>query len=307
MKISLDNDGLPPLLKGVIQRIKERKFQTIILVLFILSLILLLIIRIDKPEGRKIIPNINTKIICNLKSSPIETLKIEEPKMPVVEYLPPPIIEPISEQRPDIAIETYVGEASHYTVASSSDRTACGETLIDEALTCALPPSIGKGRFGMRVRITNLSNGFSVVAKYNDSGPFCEGRIADLTTGTQQAIGMDGIAPVKIELLHTETSQVTTKSFAFGYCTDYVASKFPVIWSGDAKQWFYQAVTAGYKTGNNPSVGAILCTNESSWGHVAIVESYNMDGTIKVSEKNYQGWNQLSYRNVPSNIGTYIY
>jgi len=295
---SCDDDPLP-------SRVKKNR-DNLIVIFWILTFIvtLSLFIYFILPEKAHA-DGINKNLAVNLKPLLIQE-KPKEKQMPVGEYLPKPKPEPLSEERPDIVIDTYIGEASHYNVASSSDSTASMEPLIDSALTCALPPSIGQGRFGMRVRVTNLETGLSVVVRYNDSGPYSNGRIIDLTDGSQQAIGMNGIAQVKIELLHTEMS-AGSNNFAYGYCTDYVASKVPVVWNGDAKEWYWQAISAGYKTGTTPSVGAILCTDESWWGHVAYVEAVYTDGTIQISEKNYAGWNVTSTRQIACNSGKYIY
>ena len=55
--------------------------------------------------------------------------------------------------------------------------------------------------FGTNIRITNLSNGKSVVVEINDRGPYVEGRDIDLSKGAAARIGMikDGVAPVLIQ------------------------------------------------------------------------------------------------------------
>jgi rare lipoprotein A len=57
--------------------------------------------------------------------------------------------------------------------------------------------------FGTRVRVTNRSNGRSVVVTINDRGPFIGGRIIDLSRGAAQVIAMTGagVAPVSLEIL----------------------------------------------------------------------------------------------------------
>jgi rare lipoprotein A len=57
--------------------------------------------------------------------------------------------------------------------------------------------------FGTRVRVTNHSNGRSVVVTINDRGPFVGGRIIDLSRGAAQAISMTGagVANVSLEIL----------------------------------------------------------------------------------------------------------
>jgi surface antigen/LysM repeat protein len=86
--------------------------------------------------------------------------------------------------------------------------------------------------------------------------------------------------------------------FSFGYCTWYVYNRRSVPWLGNAWQWFGAAQSAGYATGQTPRVGAIMVTWESSFGHVAYVESVNTDGSYTVSEMNFVRWDVIDYRTI---------
>lgn len=69
------------------------------------------------------------------------------------------------------------GTASFYANEFHGRPTSSGERYNMNDLTCAhrwLP-------FGTRVRITNLDNGRSVVARVNDRGPWKHGRIVDVS------------------------------------------------------------------------------------------------------------------------------
>ncbi len=84
------------------------------------------------------------------------------------------------------------GIASSYGEGS---QTASGQRFDAGGFTAAhrtLP-------FGTRVRVTNHSNGRSVVVTINDRGPFVSGRIIDVTPAAARALGMSGLAPVTIE------------------------------------------------------------------------------------------------------------
>lgn len=90
----------------------------------------------------------------------------------------------------------YSGMASYYW---QGQMTASGVRFNPGALTAAhrsLP-------FGTRVRVTNRSNGRSVVVTINDRGPFIGGRIIDLSRAAAQAISMtgQGVAAVSLEVL----------------------------------------------------------------------------------------------------------
>jgi rare lipoprotein A len=85
------------------------------------------------------------------------------------------------------------GIASIY--AYSGERTANGERAQPSGLTAAhrsLP-------FGTRVRVTNKSNGRSVVVRINDRGPFVRGRIIDLTPAAARVLGFNGLAHVTLQ------------------------------------------------------------------------------------------------------------
>ena len=90
------------------------------------------------------------------------------------------------------------GMASYYGTESGT-HTASGARFNPGAMTAAhrsLP-------FGTKVRVTNKSNGSSVIVTINDRGPFVRGRIIDLSTGAAGVIGMKGagVAPVTLEVV----------------------------------------------------------------------------------------------------------
>jgi rare lipoprotein A len=85
------------------------------------------------------------------------------------------------------------GIASVYSVESGR-RTASGRELNREALTAAhrtLP-------LGTKVKVTNKSNGNSVVVTINDRGPFVRGRIIDVSPGAARVLGFSGLTHVTV-------------------------------------------------------------------------------------------------------------
>jgi rare lipoprotein A len=85
------------------------------------------------------------------------------------------------------------GIASVYSVESGR-RTASGQELNREALTAAhrtLP-------LGTKVKVTNKSNGHSVVVTINDRGPFVRGRIIDVSPAAARALGFSGLTHVTV-------------------------------------------------------------------------------------------------------------
>lgn len=96
---------------------------------------------------------------------------------------------------------TLSGAASWYGPGFHGRTTANGETFNQDALTAAhktLP-------FGTQVRVTNESNGESVVVRINDRGPYAHGREIDLSRGAAAEIGLlgSGVGRVRIEVLGT--------------------------------------------------------------------------------------------------------
>jgi surface antigen len=88
-------------------------------------------------------------------------------------------------------------------------------------------------------------------------------------------------------------------NFPFGQCTYWVASQRNIPWNGNAWEWFGQAQANGRSTGRSPAVGSIMVTWENRfYGHVALVEAVNGDGSWTVSEMNYQGWGIVDRRRI---------
>ena len=89
------------------------------------------------------------------------------------------------------------GIASWYGPGFHGEQTANGERYDMHGMTAAhklLP-------FGTQLRVTNKSNGRSIVVRVNDRGPFVADRVIDLTRAAAEDIGMlaKGTAPVILE------------------------------------------------------------------------------------------------------------
>lgn len=91
------------------------------------------------------------------------------------------------------------GEASYYGSELAGNRTASGERFNPRELTAAhrtLP-------LGSKIRVTNKSNGKSVIVRVNDRGPFVKRRIVDVSRAAAEEIAMvrSGKAHVTLEVL----------------------------------------------------------------------------------------------------------
>lgn len=87
-----------------------------------------------------------------------------------------------------------VGVASYYGAELHGHRTASGARFNRHAMTAAhrsLP-------FGTQLRVTNLSNGKSVVVRVNDRGPFVRRRVLDVSEAAARQLGFVGRGTARI-------------------------------------------------------------------------------------------------------------
>ncbi len=96
--------------------------------------------------------------------------------------------------KPTGTVET--GEASWYGPGFDGNSTASGEIFDTTQLTAAhrtLP-------FGTIVRVYSSATARCAFVKINDRGPFIDGRVIDLSRAAADAIGMESVAPVQLEV-----------------------------------------------------------------------------------------------------------
>jgi rare lipoprotein A len=101
---------------------------------------------------------------------------------------------PDSSLQPSGAIE--MGEASWYGPGFQGNNTASGEVFDTNAMTAAhktLP-------FGTIVRVYSSTTARCAFVRINDRGPYIDGRVIDLSRAAADAIGMESIAPVQLEV-----------------------------------------------------------------------------------------------------------
>ena len=106
--------------------------------------------------------------------------------------------------------------------------------------------------------------------------------------------------------------------YTTGQCTYYAFDRRaelgkPIgsLW-GNASNWAYSANQAGFNVDHTPEVGAVFQSGPGqngagAYGHVGVVESINSNGSVTVSEMNWNGGvNVKSYRTI-SNPNSYNY
>jgi rare lipoprotein A len=88
------------------------------------------------------------------------------------------------------------GVASWYGPGFHGKETASGETFDQDAFTAAHPtlpiPSL--------VRVTNLSNGRSLIVRLNDRGPYKNDRIIDLSRGAAEKLGVTSTGTARVQV-----------------------------------------------------------------------------------------------------------
>lgn len=100
---------------------------------------------------------------------------------------------------PCLAQKHQHGKASFYSKRATGARSASGQKIHHDSLTCAhryYP-------FGTLLKVTNLRNGKSVTVKVIDRGPYGRGRIIDLSWAAAKEIDMidQGVGTVRVERL----------------------------------------------------------------------------------------------------------
>lgn len=95
------------------------------------------------------------------------------------------------------------GKATFYSKRATGARTANGERLHHDSLTCAHRTY----PFGTMLRVKNPANGKEVVVRVTDRGPFIRGRIIDLSWRAAKELGIiaAGVAMVEIEKVTPQT------------------------------------------------------------------------------------------------------
>lgn len=90
-------------------------------------------------------------------------------------------------------------------------------------------------------------------------------------------------------------------SYAPGNCTWHTANRWAALGKslpqnlGNAATWVSRAKLAGLETGKVPRLHAAIQTSTSGWGHVGFVEEVYPNGSIRISEMNYN-WRLYALR-----------
>ncbi|WP_149399385.1 CHAP domain-containing protein [Dictyobacter arantiisoli] len=155
----------------------------------------------------------------------------------------------------------------------------------------------------------------SIAVRKNDTA------LIDAQSATATAVTVDGYDPgggrmysgVQVQPQDAQTSAADYGSlnrFFYGQCTYWVNKRYHQVtghwipWLGNAYQWAYQAPAYGWNISDipNPHGASIMVFSPytegaGAYGHVAVVERVNDDGSILTSNWNWDGaWATLTWR-----------
>ncbi|MBE3564759.1 MAG: CHAP domain-containing protein [Thermogemmatispora sp.] len=161
------------------------------------------------------------------------------------------------------------------------------------------PGDSGKGFNPLRSVISFIRNG-------QDNTYQIGSQAATATAVTQD--GYDS-GPLHYPGLPLQPTEGDLNRFAYGQCTYWANLRYHeltgywVPWQGDAYQWVAGAEQYGWVVSSQPHVPSIIVLQPgvqgaSAYGHVAVVERINPDGSVYTSNYNWYangGWNRLSY------------
>jgi len=153
-----------------------------------------------------------------------------------------------------------------------------------------------------------LPNPIQFVASLVHSSNNSPSLIAQQATATS-VLQQDGYDPNVGVGEITQPGACGLNRFAFGQCTYWANMRYHALtgywvpWLGNAYQWAYGASSSGWIVSSKPRVPSIIVLQPGVqgagyFGHVAIVEKINSDGSVYTSDYNWYsngGWDTLSY------------
>jgi surface antigen len=159
---------------------------------------------------------------------------------------------------------------------NNADTIAIGSTFgsIFNVSPTSPPPSVGVSQPDFTLTVYRSGNalwraGFAPASVSPPGGSKLNGALGNCTWYANGRIKQLGMNPSKVDRL-----------------------------TGDATKWLAQARNAGFTISREPKVGSVAywaATSSNPWGHVAVVERVNSNGTILISESAYDPTPSKSY------------
>jgi len=118
-----------------------------------------------------------------------------------------------------------------------------------------------------------------------------------------KAVNTPEVAESQPETIKSGSNRAPSGWYSYGWCTYYVSTQRSVGQWNNASEWVWQAQRDGWATGSTPQVGAIA----QQANHVAYVRAVHSNGTMTISEMNYEGFGVTSSRTIPASGWRFIY
>jgi surface antigen len=146
----------------------------------------------------------------------------------------------------------------------------------------------------------------NIVSSKSNNGGSISLQEAEATAATT-----DGYNPADIYVGPITAGGSTLNRFFYGQCTYWANYRYHQLtgvwipWLGNAYEWYQQAINYGWHTSdypnpNGPSIivlGPYVQNDLSPYGHVAVVEKINGDGTVTTSNMHWPYVGVVSYVN----------
>ena len=156
---------------------------------------------------------------------------------------------------------------------------------------------------------SHLVNPIQLVANLVHSSNDSPSLVAQQAATATAVLKQDGYDPNQGTGVTTVAGGGSLNRFAFGQCTYWANMRYHALtgywvpWLGNAYQWAYGASSSGWIVSSKPRVPSIIVLQSgvqgaSYFGHVAVVERINADGSVYTSDYNWYangGWDTLSY------------
>ena len=176
--------------------------------------------------------------------------------------------------------------------------------IVLSALVAVLPT-------GNDARSNGVFNPFKPImsmvnTKSNNTGLVAQ-QAATATAVTQDGFDPGGGSYAGVASAPSSLNAGGLSRFFYGQCTYWANMRYHeltgmyVAWQGNAYQWSYGASAAGWIVSGTPKLHAIVVLQPGvegagPYGHVAIVERINADGSVVTSNWNWAGnWGNETY------------
>ncbi len=132
-----------------------------------------------------------------------------------------------------------------------------------------------------------------------------DGRIAEVAKPVTAAVSQ---APVKSQAVWFALG--SGSGYPWGQCTYHIAEMIPGLPGnlGNAWQWRWTLPAYGWHYSSSPVPGSIayFAYGGGGYGHVAYVHSVNSDGSVLISERNFMGNPNVTYRTIGAYEAGYL-